>query len=419
MSYRNRNRYGYHPGGNRRNLAASSKRSRGTVSARREGYAARIAPKSVSQARADIATWNAARRAAQNVNNPSRAKLQRLYKNILVDAHLTAQINLRTEYVQSIPGILMRGAEVAEEETELIASASWARELDRRILETTFYGTSLVELTPDREGGVRVDLLPRENVVPERGLLLLSEDDTEGIPYREVREYGTWVLEFGTPGDFGLLDKAVPHVLFARFAQSCWSELCEIYGIPPRVLKTNTQDPAMLGRGEAMMRDMGAAAWFIIDETESFEFARGADTNGDIYRNLISVCKEATSELIVGAVLGQDTLNGNRSKEESGLKLLSKIVEADKARRAACWNDIVLPALARIGLLPPGLTFQNQPEEDLEILWTQTHQAMQYYHVSAEWIKTKFGIEVTGERESAAGGTGSALGLHAADRFFG
>ncbi|WP_446662918.1 phage portal protein family protein, partial [Flavobacterium psychrophilum] len=35
-----------------------------------------------------------------------------------------------------------------------------------------------------------------------------------------------------------MLNKAVSHVLFKRFAQSCWSELCEIYGIPPRVLKT-------------------------------------------------------------------------------------------------------------------------------------------------------------------------------------
>lgn len=416
MDYRDKSKTTYRPERNRRNLAAKNAKPRNTGATRREGYIARIAPKSISQARADISTWNAARRAAQNVDNPSRAKQQRLYKNVMLDAHLTAQIELRIQHVLSVPGVLMRGTEVAESETALIASSAWVRELDRRILETAFYGTSLVELTTDREGGVRVDLLPRENVVPERGLLLLSEDDTDGIRYREVREFGTWVLEFGDPADYGLLDKAVPHVLFARFAQSCWSELCEIYGIPPRVLKTNTQDPAMLSRGEAMMRDMGAAAWFIIDETESFEFAKGADTNGDVYHNLIAVCKEATSELIVGAVLGQDTLNGNRSKEESGLKLLEKIVEADKARRAACWNETVLPALVRIGILPEGLTFKNQPNEDLEKLWSQTHEAMQYYHVDPEWIKAKFGIEVTGERETAGAGV---LGLTAADRFFG
>lgn len=417
MAYRNQNRRYYNSGGNRRNLAAKNAKPKNTVSARRrDGYISQIVPKSISQVRADIATWNAARRAAQNVDNPSRAKQQRLYKNILLDAHLTAQIELRMQHVLSVPGVLMRGTEIAEAETELIASASWARELDRRILEAEFFGTSLVELTTDAEGRLSVTLLPRENVIPERGLLLLSEDDTDGIRYREVREFGTWVLEFGSPQNFGLLDKAVPHVLFARFAQTCWSELCEIYGIPPRVLKTNTQDPAMLSRGEAMMRDFGAAAWFIIDETENFEFAKGADTNGDVYRNLIAICKEATSELIAGAVLGQDTLNGNRSKEESGLKLLNKIIEADKARRAACWNETVLPALERLGVLPRGLIYKNQQEEDLETLWRQTHEAMQYYHVDAGWIKSKFGIEVTGEKETGSMG---ALGMKAADRFFG
>ena len=72
-------------------------------------------------------------------------------------------------------------------------------------------------------------------------------------------------MEFGSPRNYGLLNKAVPHALFKKFAHSCWSELCEIYGIPPRYIKTNTQDPEMLDRAEQMLRDMGSAAYFIID----------------------------------------------------------------------------------------------------------------------------------------------------------
>lgn len=397
------------------NLAANSPKGKTpAIPPRRDGYSSRIVPKAIAQARADIATWNAARRAACNVDNPRRAKQQKLYKDIMLDAHLTAQIELRIQHVLSTPGVLKRDGVVDEEATAMLASSAWARDIDRRILESVHYGTSLVELLTDTAGRLKVELLPRENVIPERGVLLLSEDDDAGIKYREQKEFGTWVLEFGSPVDFGLLDKAVPHVLFARFAQSCWSELCEIYGIPPRVMKTNTQDPAMLDRAEAMMRDMGAAAWFIIDDTESFEFARGADTNGDVYKNLISVCKEALSVLINGAVLGQDTINGNRSKEESGLKLMEKIIQSDKALRAGYWNDVVLPALVQIGIFPDGLTYENQPEEDLEKLWKQSYEAMQYFHVSPEWIKDKFGIEVTGEKET--GGGFAALG---ARDFFG
>ena len=170
----------------------------------------------------------------------------------------------------------------------------------------------------------------------------------------------------------------------------------------------------MLDRAEQMMRDMGAAAWFIIDTDEEFSFAKGADTNGDVYNNLIRVCKEASSLLICGAQLGQDTLNGNRSKEESSQKLFDKIIQADRTRVQGYWNEIILPALVRIGIVPAGLTYEYQQEEDLEKLWNQTHQAMQYFHVEPEWIRTKFGIEVTGEKETGA----LSVPLAARDGFF-
>ena len=382
--------------------------------ARRDGYVTKIVPKTVTRTRADIALWKSALRAADNVENPRRTRLQRLYADIMQDAHLTSLVELRVLSLLGTPFTLKRDGEVDEKCTALLAAAAWKRDIDRFAWEEMLYGHSLIELTTSPDGTPQVTLLPRTNVVPEQGVLLLSEDDGDGIRYREAREYGTWILEFGSRTEYGLLNKAVPHVLFSRFAQSCWSELCEIYAIPPRVLKTNTQDPEMLDRAEQMMREMGAAAWFIIDTNEEFSFAKGADTNGDVYNNLIRVCKEASSLLICGAQLGQDTLNGNRSKEESSQKLFDKIIQADRTRVQGYWNEIILPALVRIGIVPAGLTYEYQQEEDLEKLWNQTHQAMQYFHVEPEWIRTKFGIEVTGEKETGA----LSVPLAARDGFF-
>ena len=392
----------------------NGKKQRSAMPARRDGYVTKIVPKTVTRTRADIALWKSALRAADNVENPRRTRLQRLYADIMQDAHLTSLVELRVLSLLGTPFTLKRDGEVDEKCTALLAAAAWKRDIDRFAWEEMLYGHSLIELTTSPDGTPQVTLLPRTNVVPEQGVLLLSEDDGDGIRYREAREYGTWILEFGSRTEYGLLNKAVPHVLFSRFAQSCWSELCEIYAIPPRVLKTNTQDPEMLDRAEQMMRDMGAAAWFIIDTDEEFSFAKGADTNGDVYNNLIRVCKEASSLLICGAQLGQDTLNGNRSKEESSQKLFDKIIQADRTRVQGYWNEIILPALVRIGIVPAGLTYEYQQEEDLEKLWNQTHQAMQYFHVEPEWIRTKFGIEVTGEKETGA----LSVPLAARDGFF-
>ena len=144
-----------------------------------------------------------------------------------------------------------------------------------------------------------------------------------------------------------------------------------------------------------MLRDMGAAAYFIIDRTEEFQFAKGADTNGDVYSNLISVCKEAVSLLMNGVVMGQDTVNGNRSKEESSIRLFEKIVLALRKMVAGYWNSTVIPALVRIGILKPGSTFAWQQEEDIEKLWSMVVQLLQFKDVPNEWIKEKFGIDCT------------------------
>ena len=59
---------------------------------RREGYIRSIVPKTLSRTRSDIATWRSALRAADNIDNPRRARLMNLYDDVMLCAHLTSQI---------------------------------------------------------------------------------------------------------------------------------------------------------------------------------------------------------------------------------------------------------------------------------------------------------------------------------------
>ncbi len=364
---------------------------------KREGYIRKIVPKTVSRVRNDINSWKAALKAADNVDNHRRAKLIDLYNDIMLDAHLSSQIELRTLHTLSAPFSLTKGGKEKDEAVADLLTQPWVAKLNRHLLNSIFYGHSLVEFSiNDFNGQLEVDLLPRDHVVPESGFVLYDRTSDKGVFYRQMREYGTWLLEFGRHNDYGIINMAVPHILFKRFAQACWSELCEIYGIPPRFIKTDTQDPEMLDRAEAMLRDMGSAAYFIIDRDEEFQFAKGADTNGDVYANLISLCKEEVSLLISGAVLGQDTRNGNRSKEESSMKLLDKIVQADRVFVENSWNNTIIPALVKIGLITDGYRFAFQQEEDIEKLWGMTKEAMPYMEIDPKWVKDKFGINVLG-----------------------
>ena len=245
-----------------------------------------------------------------------------------------------------------------------------------------------------------ITLVPRQNVIPQKGIILKDYTDEKGLDYINAPEYGTWLLDFGTVGDLGLINKAIPHILFSRFAQSCWSELCEIYGIPPRVMKTNTRDRAALNRAEKMMTDMGAAAWFIIDESETFEWAsNGVPSTGEVYDGLIKLCRDNISLLISGAIIGQDTKYGSKGKEESSQETLQDLVNADQTLVEQYMNEKVLSALYAIGVLPEdGLIFQYDQAEDLSELWKRTVDLMPYKNIPDEWIKDKFGVEVQGDR---------------------
>lgn len=375
-------------------LAAPAKQPSGKL--RKDGYYTKIAPKAISQARNDIATWKAAIKQASAVDNPRRIKLQNLYKDIALDALLTSQMeNRRMKALASKFVLKDQGDKVNEEATAILRGSRWFYDILLNALNAHYYGPTLIELVNDLSG-IRVVTIPRNNIEPVSGTLLYDENDSKGLSYREAKEFGTWLYEFGHPSEFGLLNKAIPHVLFKRFAQSCWSELCEIYGIPPRVMKTNTQDPAMLTRAEQMMRDMGAAAWFIIDETEQFDFAKGADTNGEVYDNLIRLCNNELSMLVSGAVIGQDTKNGNESKETVSVNILADLIDSDKEMVTSYMNQAVIKGLFQIGLIPDGLRFAYEPQENISQLWKRATEAMPYMEVDPAWVAEKFGIKVTG-----------------------
>lgn len=362
-------------------------------------YAATIAPKSISQTRQDIKNWTDAQNMALKADDPKRWMIFNLYGNILVDLHLKSQINNRMLKSLAKPLVIKTlTGELDEATTALLQNQKWVYDLNKAILETVYFGHSLGELSYKADGSLAFGLIPRQNIDPVNGLLYFDYTEDKKLKYREQKEYGSWLLEFGDPKDLGLLNGCVPHVLFKRFAESCWSELCEIYGIPPRVLKTNTQDNVMVKRGEKMMRDMGSAAWFIIDDSESFEWAQGVNTNGDVYKNLIALSNNEISMAIQGAVIGQDTKNGSNSKEKTSVGILQDLIDADLTLLEQYWNTTVIPALQSIGILPQNIVFGFDPTEDLEQLWKMTVEALPHYDVDPEWVKDKFGIEVTGKK---------------------
>jgi phage gp29-like protein len=363
--------------------------------------------KSVSETRKDIADWLNAKRMAQLSQNPRWYYLQQIYTLSASDALLSSQINNRTEQVISAQvEIVNADGKVDDKATAALKSIHCIPDIIHNICESEVYGYSVLELYVEAHTGLqRAALINRENIDPVFGRFYPDATGQAFIAYRNLREYNRFILEFNSDG-LGLLDRCVSSALFKRFAMSCWSEYCEICGIPPRILKTQTSDSEMLARGEKMMREFGAAAWALIDSTEELSFAQSVQHNGDVYKNLIDACNREMSMAVSGALIGQDTENGNRSKEEMSIQMLDRLIESDKRMVESYMNTTVIPALVSIGWLPAiNGTFRFSAVEDTDKLWQITKELLPYKEVSNEFITEKFGVPVA----EKTFGTGSTL----------
>ena len=372
-----------------------------TLSRKEKETVLRVIRRQEAIIRRDIASWRTARLEATRADEPKQHLLQVLYDEVMLDAKMTSQIGMRIGKSQSADWCLKKGDQNDEESMKVLTDKGLFDKLVKFIVESQFYSSSLVQFLFDRQGDPDIELVPRANVSPVTGRFYPDAYGGESELYRDRPDFGKWILEFCPDKlDLGILNKATPYVLMKKFALSCWSELCEIYGIPPRVLKTNTQDTDMLNRAEAMMREIGAAAYFIIDTEEEFEFAQASTTNGDVYKNFIATCDEQISLLNLGAVLGQDTEHGNRSKEEASTDLMEIVVEADKRKIAYYINKTAIPAMESLGIIPTGLRFEFAKATDTEKLWKMVFQASAYYEFDVDWLKQTFGMEITGPRIS-------------------
>ena len=388
-------------------MAKKKKNTKGTPS-REKFIAAVIKSRTPIVHRKDISDWQRAKQAALRVDAPRFSQLQELFDYIMDDAHLSSQVQLRkSKVLRSEFALVNESGDTDDQATEVLKNMPATRRLINAVLDAQLYGYTLAELDPhpDNPDPLGVAVIDRRHIDPRNGFVLIDTSDTTGIPYRELREFGTYVLEFRGEG-LGILDKAVPHVLFKRFAQSCWSEFCEVCGMPPRVIKTNTQDPNLRDKYLEMLSNYGSGANGVIDIDDEMIFVATNASNGEAYENLIRLCSNELSLLINGAVLGQDTRYGSNSKEQTSSDLNDEIVEADMAAVEVAMNTIVLPAMVALGLLPHGRRFKFQEQEDSAQLFNQTIQAAQYFDIDTEWFKDKFGIEVLGPK-SFGGALGS------------
>ena len=357
----------------------------------------------------DVADWRAAWQLALNVDSPNRQRLLDIYRDTMVDLHLSGCIEQRRGFVMSRSFKFVNDKGDEDEEALHYFDQSWFKQLMRLAHDSLWYGHSLIELgnlTQDGDGCLAYDgvrLIPRKHVIPEyhRCVVNVGDEWTSGIDYHEP-PYADWVIEAGQSDDLGLLLKAAPQTISKKYALAFWDGFAEIFGMPMRVAKTTTRDPKEWKRLEDMMRNSGANLSMVSTAETEIQFVESGKGDAyNVYNMRVDRANSELSKLIIGQTMTIED-GSSLSQSQTHLQVFENLVESDRDMLRDIVNNQLIPRMVKHGFPIKGLHFEWDDAVDYSPEQQIAYETMiaDRYDVAPSYFAGKYNMPV-GERRNS------------------
>ncbi len=298
----------------------------------------------------DIQAWRNAHRSAENIYNPRRYFLYNIYADVILDTHLFGIIEKREAAIKNNSFILKNKEGKENKNLSLLLNSPNFTNFITDALDTKFWGHSLFEFTFDKNT-FTYNLIPRTNVIPERGIIVAHQYDTEGFDYTDAA-YQKSTLAVGKKTDLGLLLQASPFVIYKRKCIAEYAQYIEIFGQPIREGIYDGFDDSLRQRLVEDMQAIGSSQIFVHPEGTKINFIEAAEkaNSAKIYTEMIDLCNAEMSKLILGNTLTtQQGNNGARSLGEVHESAENIIKDSDKRYIENILNYQLKPLLVANG----------------------------------------------------------------------
>ena len=374
----------------RKALAKAGQQSRKTNSIREKIYRTAL-----FRSRAGVQEWKNATLSAESIILPNNTELIRVYKDVEVDLHLFAIMQtIRLKVIANNFFIYNADDTINEEATELFKK-KWFRKTVKYIVDSEFYGFSLIQLLDIKDGIFSdAELVPREYVVQQKGGVKKTLANSVDLISFDEPEFQNWVIPVGEKDNLGLLHKATPLVIKKKEVVSAWSESAEIFGMPLRVGRTNIGDPVKRANMEEMLDNIGSAGWAVIHEDDVVEFVETSKT--DFYKIYYEFVQMVNSELSKGFLLQTGTTDEKSYSGSANVheNLLKSLIEAYIVLVEETSNEAIIPACVRLNLLPVGCYFKSDNEQklSLEEMVKIVAELLKYKDIPNDFILETFGV---------------------------
>lgn len=356
--------------------------------------------------RKDLKDWRNAWQMAINVDNPNRQVLYDIYRDALVDLHLSGCIEQRKGFVMSRSFKMVDAKGDENEEAMHYLEQAWFKQLLKYALDSIYWGHSLIELgdiTTDGDGCIcysGVSLLPRKHVIPEYGRVVpqLGMDWSSGVEYRNP-PFSDWLIEAGQPDDLGLLLKAATQTIPKKNMLAFWDTFGEIFGMPMRIARTTSRDPKEQERLMNMLSNSGTQLSMVAGMETEIEFVESGKGDAyNVYNQRVDRANSELSKLIIGQTMTIED-GSSLSQSQTHLEVFENLVESDRDMLRDIVNNQLIPRMVKHGFPVKGLRFEWDDAVDYTPEQQVAYETMiaDRYEVDPTYFAEKYSMPV-GER---------------------
>ena len=361
--------------------------------------------------RKDIADWRNAWQLAINIDFPDRRPLYDIYRDVEIDLHLSGCIEQRKGFVKARTFKLTDGKGREVKEAMRYFDKEWFKQLISYILDSLYWGHSLVELgnvITDDEGMPyydRVTLIPRKHVIPEYHRVVTGtyESWQSGINYQE-EPFSPWLIEAGQPDSLGMFLKAALQTIPKKNMLAFWDTFGEIFGMPMRIARTSSRDQKDIDKLDRMLQNSGTKLTAVMGMDTEIQFIEtGKNDSYNVYDKRIDRANSELSKLVIGQTMTIED-GSSLSQSETHLKVFQNLIESDCDMLRDIINNQLLPRMVRHGFPLVGLRFDWDYSTDYTPEQQVAYETMiiNAFDVDPAYFTEKYGVPCNKRKDNSS-----------------
>ena len=357
----------------------------------------------IERTRQTIETWRANLKWAEQRYTPTRIFLYGTYRDCIIDPHYLDCVRILRSNVLKTEFTIVNESGVENDSAMNFFEKEWFEYFMDQYIDTIFWGHTLFRILKIEEGQiVKYDIIPRENVLPEKHLIKYSIYSQTGQDYEPMLETGLFFEICKDRRDLGLLNTLAPTLLYKKQAQQDWNTFREKVGFPILVLQTNVMDESTRQQiTDNFLTKISRNSAAVISDTEKIEFIQATGSDAwQTFDKSIERCNTEISKAILGAT---DMVDGGYGGSEARARVHSEISDSlmyDVMRSIEHYiNQVFIPKFTEMNLLQEGLCFQwvtkqNQSElSDIADTMLKIATIRQSGQFNDEYLEGIFGSE--------------------------